>query len=175
MGSKMSVVFTSTANNLVRYVRRSLRHIHLLHWDHTHLALIVGHAGTEATRLKLLRVGSMGVQNPLRGGVKKNCFFLLFVKKLRPPPPTFLTTSVYSDKDFFDSAQTPPPIQQKMVKKLPVFFYIKPPCSGKLCRKKSDKTLLNWMRPPPLWSKKSEYFLIRIFLIGRDPPPFDRK
>ena len=34
----------------------------------------------------------------------------------------------------------------------------------------SDKTLLDWVRPPP-WSKKSEYFLIRIFWIGRDPPP----
>ena len=34
----------------------------------------------------------------------------------------------------------------------------------------SDKTLLDWVRPPPLWSKKSEYFLIRIFRIGRDPP-----
>ena len=37
----------------------------------------------------------------------------------------------------------------------------------------SDKTLLDWVRPPPSWSKKSEYFLIRIFWIGRDPlPPF---
>ena len=33
----------------------------------------------------------------------------------------------------------------------------------------SDKTPLDWVRPPP-WSKKSEYFLIRIFWIGRDPP-----
>ena len=36
----------------------------------------------------------------------------------------------------------------------------------------SDETLLDWVRwdPPPPWSKKSEYFLIRIFWIGRDPP-----
>ena len=33
----------------------------------------------------------------------------------------------------------------------------------------SDKTLLDWVRPPPLGQKKSEYFLIRIFWIGRDP------
>ena len=36
--------------------------------------------------------------------------------------------------------------------------------------KKSDKTLLDWVRPPPLWSKKSEYFLITFFCFGRDPP-----
>ena len=56
-----------------------------------------------------------------------------------------------------------------MVKKLTV-FYIKPPFLANYA-KKSDKTLLDWVRPPPLWSKKSEYFLIRIFCFGRDPPP----
>ena len=39
----------------------------------------------------------------------------------------------------------------------------------------SDKDFLDLPRPPPFsqnQSKKSEYFLIRIFWIGRDPPPF---
>ena len=40
----------------------------------------------------------------------------------------------------------------------------------------SDKTLLDWVRPTPPLVKKSEYFLIRIFGIGRDPPlPFWQK
>ena len=45
----------------------------------------------------------------LRGGIKK-CFFFTFSQKIEtpPPPPPFLTTSVFSDKDFFDLAQTPP-------------------------------------------------------------------
>ena len=47
-----------------------------------------------------------------KGRHKKKLFFLLSVKKLRPPPSPFLTTSVFSDKDFFDSAQTPPPFRQ---------------------------------------------------------------
>ena len=44
----------------------------------------------------------------LRGGIKKLCFFTFFQNPETPPLPPFLTTSVFSDKDFFDSAQTPP-------------------------------------------------------------------
>ena len=62
----------------------------------------------------------------LRGGVKKNWFFMTFSQKTETPPPPFLTTSVFSDKDFFDSAQTPPPFRRKMVKKLPGFLYKTP-------------------------------------------------
>ena len=42
----------------------------------------------------------------------------------------------------------------------------------------SDKDFLDLPRPPPFsqnQSKKSEYFLIRIFWIGRDPPPQSKK
>ena len=66
----------------------------------------------------------------IRGAIK-NCFFT-FSKKLRPPSPPFLTTSVFSDKDFFDSAQTPSPFLRKMVKNYQFFFYIKPPFVGHL-------------------------------------------
>ena len=58
----------------------------------------------------------------LRGAIKK-LFFLLLVKKLSPPPPPpFLTTSVFSVKDFFDSAQTPPPFGEKWSKNYQFFI-----------------------------------------------------
>ena len=58
----------------------------------------------------------------IRGAIKKTVFFTFSKKTEPPPPPPFLTTSVFSDKDFFDSAQTHPPFRRKMVKKLPVFI-----------------------------------------------------
>ena len=48
------------------------------------------------------------------------------VKKLRPPPPPFLTTSVFSVKDFFDSAQTPPLFGEKWSKNYQFFLYKTP-------------------------------------------------
>ena len=39
----------------------------------------------------------------------------------------------------------------------------------------SDKTRLDWVNPPPPWSKKSEYFLRRIFWIGWNPSPWSKK
>ena len=72
----------------------------------------------------------------LRGGInKKTGIFLHLVKILRPPRPLplFWPPQFFSDKDFFDSAQTPP-FRRKMVKKLPV-CYINPPFFGKLCQK----------------------------------------
>ena len=35
----------------------------------------------------------------------------------------------------------------------------------------SDKTLLDWVRPPPFGKKNLSFFLLRKFWIWRDPPP----
>ena len=109
---------------------------------------------------------------------KKNSFFLLLVKKLRPPPPPpFLTTSVFSDKDFFDSAQIPPPFSAKNGQKTTSFFYIKPPFFWQIMPKNlsfSDKTFMDWVRPPPL-GQKIWIFSDKDFLDWPRPPrpPFD--
>ena len=97
----------------------------------------------------------------IRGAIKKLFFFTFSKKTETPPPPPFLTTSVFSDKDFLDWPRPPgghpPPFRRKMVKKLPVFLYIKPPFLANYA-KKSDKTLLDWVRPPPLVKKNLSIF-----------------
>ena len=58
----------------------------------------------------------------VRGGIKKNCFFFTFSQKIQTPPsPPFLTASVFSDKDFFVFAETPPPLV-KISQKSPSIF-----------------------------------------------------
>ena len=70
----------------------------------------------------------------LRGAIK-NCFFFTFSQKTETPLHLFWPPQFFSDKDFFNSVQTPPPFSAKNGKKLPV-FYIKPPFFfGKLCQK----------------------------------------
>ena len=63
------------------------------------------------------------------------CFFTLSKKNETLHLPLFLTTSVFSNKDFFDSAQTPPPFRQKMVKKTTSFFLYKTPIFGQIMPK----------------------------------------
>ena len=66
--------------------------------------------------------------------------------------------SLFSDKAYFYSAKTsPPPFRRKMVKNLPAFYKIKN-IFWQLIQKKSDKTLLDWVRPPPLVQKNLSIF-----------------
>ena len=73
----------------------------------------------------------------LRGGIKqKKLFFFTFCQKIQTPPPSpFLTTSDFSDKEFFDSAQTAPPLFGENGQKTPRFFITPPPLVGKFCQK----------------------------------------
>ena len=52
----------------------------------------------------------------------KKLFFFTAGQKIRPPPPPFLTTSVFSDKDFFALAETPPPFGEKWSKNYQFFI-----------------------------------------------------
>ena len=57
-----------------------------------------------------------------KGRHKKLFFFTLSKKKTETPTPPFLTTSVFSDTDFFNSAQTPHPFSAKNGNKNTIFF-----------------------------------------------------
>ena len=70
------------------------------------------------------------------------------------PPPSFT-----------ENIQKNPSFRQNIQKKMRFFGYF---------AQFSAKTLLDWVRPPPLSAKspkKSEFFLLRKFWIRRDPPP----
>ena len=88
----------------------------------------------------------------VRGGIKKTVFF----STIWDPPPFFLPPQFFLIRIFL-TLPRPPPLSAKNGQKLPV-FYIKPPFVFANYAKKSDKTLLDWVRPPPLWSKNLSIF-----------------
>ena len=102
------------------------------------------------------------------GSHKKTVFFTLS-QKTETSPPFFDHLSFFLIKIFLTQPRPPPPFRRKMVKKLPVFLYNTPIFLANYA-KKSDKTLLDWVSPPPL-VKKIWVFSDKDFLDWPRPPP----
>ena len=85
---------------------------------------------------------------------KKNWFFLDIVRTSETPPPINLDTQKFSVKENFGLSQTPPLLYEKYPKKAQ--FSAKYPKKMRYFAQFSAKTLLDWVRPPPLSAKKSK-------------------
>ena len=106
----------------------------------------------------------------LRGAIKKKIwFFFTFSQKTETPPlPLFWPPQFFLLRIFLTRPR-PPPLSAKNGQKTTSFLY-KTPIFWQIMPKNLIKPFWMGWDHPPFVKKKSEYFLIRISWIGRDPP-----